>query len=125
MLELVPCDFDDVKRFQKAAARDHVSVTNTKRTDWFIIRSGERDVGCCGLIQVREGRVRIKGIFVTEGARRLGLGTWTVELLEQLAREQGAKEIEVLAYNHAFYEGRGYRPLSQLRNGAWRLERAA
>lgn len=115
---LVECEYADVAKFKSAAARDHVSVSPTKKTRWFKLPTGE---GFCGLIEVGAA-VRIKGVYVHREYRGSGIGTKMTEELLTLAEREG-KPIEVLAYNAKFYEDRGFKKSKQLPNGAWRLAR--
>lgn len=115
---LIPVDYATVARWKAQAARDRVSVSDTKNTRWFNLASGE---GFCGLIEIG-GMVRVKGVYVFPEYRGLGVGTAMTEELLTIAAATG-KTIEVLAYNPEFYELRGFQRQSQLANGAWRLTR--
>ena len=116
MLEEVP--YSAVAKHSRAAAKDHVSVSDTKRTTWY---RTPRHEGFCALLEVGRDAVRIKGVYVHPEWRGRGIGSAMTDELLRKAASGPYKVIEVLAYNPAFYESRGFTRKNQLRNGAWRL----
>ncbi len=117
MPELVEVPYSYVYPYARFAAREHVSISDTKRTRWFRL---PRHEGFCGLIETGQN-VRVKGVFVHPEWRGRGFGTAMTEALIQIAQTGPYKAVEVLAYNPEWYEDHGFIRHNQLRNGAWRL----
>jgi len=115
---LIPCEYRDLCQYKSAASKEHVSVSDTNRTRWF--RTEDR-TGFCALIEIGDS-LRVKGVFVHREYRGTGIGSRMTDELLTLASSSG-KRLQVLAYNRAFYELRGFKVHGQLPNGAWKLER--
>jgi GNAT superfamily N-acetyltransferase len=109
--------------YRAAAAREHVSVSNTQNTRWFgaFVPFGNEPVGF-GAVYWVGLKARIKGIYVVPGMRGRGIGSQMTERLIQFAVRQGATQLEAFALNPAWYEARGWTKTDQqLRSGAWRV----
>lgn len=119
--KLVEVTYSYVYPYRRVAAKERVSVSDTKNTRWFRTVGHE---GFCGLIRASATTVRIKGVFVHPEYRGCGVGAAMTEALMAIAATSKQK-MEVLAYNPAFYEDRGFVRRNQLHNGAWRLTRDA
>lgn len=123
MPQLLQVDYGFVAPFKSAAARDHVSVSDTRETYWF---KYELDIhtmlGFCGLMRTTLGG-RIKGVWVRPELRGNGHGTaMTKALIEKAVDELFFLRLEALAHNPAFYEGMGWQRVgAPLPNGAVRL----
>lgn len=115
-MQLIEVRYAYVARYARQAARDRVSLADTQNTRWFRLGGHE---GFCGLISIG-GRQRVKGVYVHPEYRGMGYGTKMTEDLLKIAAWAGGP-VEVLAYNPAFYEARGFSRVTQLSNGAWRL----
>lgn len=113
--------YSRVAPYRSAAAKEHVSVTDTKKTWWF----EWPNVGFCGLIEVRKGvRARIKGVYVYPEERGSGKGTVMTQELMEIAELMGYTELEAFALNPKFYVGLGWKQTAtQLGSGAWKVER--
>lgn len=112
------CGFKDVSRWAGTASRDGVSISDTRDTQWFRCLDG-----IVGVIRVRPGVYRIKGVYVFPHRRGRGAGSkMTVEAIDW-AIGQGAVEVEALAYNPAFYESLGWKRDKEFRPGVWRVYR--
>lgn len=108
--------YGTIAPYKAQAARDRVSVSDTKNTQWYMLPGQE---GFGALLQTADA-VRVKGVYVFPEYRGEGLGTALTEALIRVAIATG-KTLEVLAYNPGFYESRGFERQNQLPNGAWRL----
>lgn len=119
-MKLVAIDYTPtIAQLKSVAARERVSLSDTRSTYWF--RTDDNS-GVCGAIEVA-GRVRIKGVWVYPEWRGLGIGSAMTEALIKWIEQRYDCPIEVLAYNPAFYEARGFRRTGELANGAVRLEK--
>lgn len=123
-MSLQPVTFARVQRFARAAAGDHVSISDTAGTRWFLWTQGEDTIGVCALMQVRAG-YRIKGVWIKPEHRRHGHGTtMTMALIAYASDELMAPRLEALAHNPGFYEGMGWsRTGATAPNGAVWVER--
>ena len=114
---LQPADYSEVVPFKSAAARDHVSIGETRETHWFLWTDSGELVGLCGLMRTALGG-RIKGVWVKPEFRGRGHG-WatTLALIEHAVDELFYLRLEALALNPAFYEGLGWKPAAAERRG--------
>ncbi len=119
-VKLQAVDYEAASKYKSAAAREHVSISETQRTYWFyVVKGDEGVVGVVGLMLVSGGAVRIKGVYIQKEFRGQGIGTAVTDALETHAvNELHATTIEAYAYNRAFYEGRSYEAVGTRPNGA-------
>jgi GNAT superfamily N-acetyltransferase len=90
---------------------------------WVVAYDGGRAVGCAGLRRLGRGTGEIKRMFVTEEARRRGVGRLLLEDLEARAAAAGLHRMrlfttESLHEARELYAGAGYRVVSSPREGA-------
>jgi RimJ/RimL family protein N-acetyltransferase len=105
------------------AAKDRVSISDTKETHWFLLNNLLEPPALCGLMKTSRG-YRIKGVWVPKELRGNGLGTeMTLNLIDYAENTLMASRIEAFAYNPAFYEQHGFRRFGTLPNGAVKMER--
>jgi predicted GNAT family N-acyltransferase len=88
-------------------------------TFWVVTRD-EDVVACVGLKPLAAGSIELKSLYVAAKARRQGLGELLTELVEQEARERGARRIELwsdgrFADAHRLYTRLGYERLPRTR----------
>lgn len=114
-------EFAEVQPFASRAAREHVSISDTRGTRWFVVKKGDETVAVAGLLKAGAG-YRIKGVYVTPGERGTGVGTALTEYLIAQCDNDFAM-VEVFAYNPTFYEARGFRRYGKLPNGAIKLRK--
>jgi ribosomal protein S18 acetylase RimI-like enzyme len=124
MPSLRPASFEDIAPFRSAAQRDHVSVSVTRDTRWFLYEESGVTLGYCALMTLRTG-ARIKGVWVRPEVRGRGHGMkMTKALIDFAVDEICAPRLEVYAHNPKFYEAIGWTRLyNKLHNGAVRLAR--
>jgi|GEM_PF-5804174 len=131
-VELQAVDYDMAAKYKSRAAKEHVSISPTANTDWFLVAvSGSIGVaGVAGMMRLSNSlngqkgvTARIKGIYVQKEFRGQGIGTKVIDALERLAGDWNATMIEVYAYNRKFYEARGYEAVGTRPNGAVLLRR--
>lgn len=125
MATLRRVEYADVSPFKSAAARDHVSVSDTRETFWFLYEDDAGAlIGFCGLLRTPLGG-RVKGVWVKPEFRGRGHGTaMTVALIQQATEELFFLRLEALAHNPKFYEGMGWQRLGNpMPNGAVRVAR--
>lgn len=122
MLERVV--YADVAPFKSVAARDHVSISDTRDTFWFTYRFEGEVVGVCGLLRTALGG-RIKGVWVKPVHRGKGHGArMTRDLIATAIDDLFFLRLEALAHNPGFYEGLGWERVgAPMPNGAVKLAR--
>jgi predicted GNAT family acetyltransferase len=117
-----PVNFASIKPFAAAASRDRVSLSDTKGTEWFIgYDENDTIMVMAGLLKTPYG-YRIKGVYVPPALRGKGLGLKITEHLLNICDERCAN-VEVFAYNDAFYLHLGFKAFGVLPNGATKLRR--
>lgn len=124
-MNLLAIQYADALPFKSQAARDGVSISDTKQTDWWAWGDPLDFIGVCGAIMTSRG-ARIKGVWVRPASRRQGHGgAMTLELIRVLTEERMICYLEALAMNPGFYEALGWKRLAQPRpNGAVLVGRA-
>jgi RimJ/RimL family protein N-acetyltransferase len=101
MAKLRPASYADVAPFRSAAARDHVSVSETRGTSWFLYEDGEL-IGLCALMKLQAG-ARIKGVWVRPELRGKGHGRqMTLDLIKHASDEMLLPRLEAYAHNPGF-----------------------
>jgi len=124
MTKLKTVPFREVLPYQARATRDHISVRDAKDAVWFhYVNAAGEVLGICSLLPLGKESSRLKAIWIKPEHRGKGHGKAMVEHLMAFARKAGASErLEVIAYNPAFYEARGFKKVGNPRpNGAQRL----
>lgn len=119
MAALRRVSFNDVAPFKSAAARDHVSVADTRETFWFFYEQDGEFIGFCGVMRTALG-ARVKGVWVQPDLRGRGHGTeMTKQLIKMATDELLFFRMEALAHNPAFYESLGWERIGRpMPNGA-------
>ena len=120
-MEISKATFKDVAPYATLAAKSRVSISDTKNTEWFTVNDFTSIMGFAGLMKVATG-YRIKGVFVHEKYRGLGIGNNLTQHLFNLCNDRCAN-IEVYAYNDKFYIQNGFQTFGELPNGAKKLRR--
>src|ERR1041384_5917769 len=106
-MTLSECKYETVKPYAGRAARDHVSVSDTRNTLWFTYGDNGSVAGICGLLLLANGSARVKGVWVEPQQRGRGTGTAMTEALIATAKQRGTTRLECCAYNATFYESNG------------------
>jgi ribosomal protein S18 acetylase RimI-like enzyme len=124
MAKLRLASFAEVAPFKSAAARDHVSVSETRETYWFLYEDAGEMIGFCALLRTTLGG-RVKGVWVKPELRGKGHGReMTLALIKQAINELFFLRLEALAHNPGFYEELGWKRVGlPMPNGAVRLAR--
>ena len=121
-MQIEQVSYQEVAPFAGLAAKERTSISDTKATEWFVIRSSAGQIwAVAGLIKCSFG-YRIKGVFVPKDLRGSGLGGKLTQFLFDKCDERCAG-IEVYAYNESFYIEHGFRKFGTLPNGAAKLRR--
>ena len=110
-----------VRPFVSKAAKDHVSLKDSKDTFWYGVEESDELIGIAGLLKVKNG-YRIKGVYIKPSLRGQGIGSTLTEFLINQCDSKFAM-IEAFAYNPSFYEKRGFKRYGQLPNGAVKLRK--
>lgn len=124
MEKLRQVDFAAVAPFKSAAARDHVSVSPTRETYWFLYEDGPHILGICAVMRTTLGG-RVKGVWIDPRHRKRGHGReMTGQLIRHAINELFFLRLEALAHNPEFYEALGWKRVGNpMPNGAVRLAR--
>ena len=123
VIEVEPVAFVDVSQWTSSAGSERSSVTDTKRTRWFVVKMDGIAVGCAGLIERGGGVKRIKGVYVVQAFRGQGCGELLARHLLALADDECASAIEAFAWNQSFYEGLGFTRIGTNAHGAANMRR--
>lgn len=102
--KIKPVTFLEVKRFSGRAAKERVSIKDSKNTQWYLY---DEDRAVIGIYYKKPTVARIKGVWVAPEMRGQGIGTKITELFIDTLLKQGC-QIEVYAHNPSFYEQRGF-----------------
>jgi GNAT superfamily N-acetyltransferase len=115
--------FEAARPYASRAAREHVSIANTRDTRWYggFDEAGTL-VGVAGLLKLRSA-VRIKGVWVAPSHRARGLGRAFVDHLIAIGDDECSPAIEAYVWNPVFYEGLGFIQIGNLPNGAVRMKK--
>lgn len=97
--------YSKVKRFANSAAKERVSMKDSKNTTWFLY---DEDIAVAG-VMIRQGHIyRIKGVWVNPIARGLGIGSKFTDFILTWC-EATASIVEAFAHNPKFYIERGFK----------------
>lgn len=80
---------------------------------WVAIDAHQTVVGCVGWVPRQQKQAELKKLYVSASARRRGLASRLVELVEAAAREHGVTNLELwsdtrFSDGHAFYRANGF-----------------
>ena len=116
--------FERVQPFGSRAAREHVSISDTRDTRWFVgLRQPAGEVvGVAGLLRFRS-QLRIKGVWVDPAFRGRGLGNAFVQRFLAIADEECAPMIEAFVANTAYYQSLGFSQVGILPTGAVKMRK--
>jgi N-acetylglutamate synthase-like GNAT family acetyltransferase len=121
-MTLAEVPFAVVQPLARRAARDRVSISNTRATRWFAAVQSGAIVGVAGLLKFSTG-LRIKGVWVDPAWRGRGIGDALTARLIAAAEEECAPAIEAFAYRPDYYEARGFVRYGVLPNGAVKVRK--
>ena len=72
--------------------------------DYYVVREGERLIGCAALHVSWSDLAEIKSVAVVEGSQQQGIGAQLVEACLKEAEELGIPTVFCLTYHPAFFE---------------------
>ncbi|MFH1032580.1 MAG: N-acetyltransferase [Chloroflexota bacterium] len=76
--------------------------------DYFVVREGERVIGCAALHINWADLAEIKSLAVTEDSQRLGIGEQLIKACLKEAKELGITTVFCLTYKPVFFEKCGF-----------------
>jgi amino-acid N-acetyltransferase len=76
--------------------------------DYFVVREGDKVIGCVALHVSWEDLAEIKAMAVVDEKQRQKIGSMLVDACLQEAKELGIPEIFCLTYKPAFFEKHGF-----------------
>ena len=82
--------------------------------DFFVVREGERVVGCAALHVMWSDLAEIKSMAVSQEKQGQGIGDMLVEACLNEARELGISTIFCLTYKPAFFERFGFSQVDKM-----------
>lgn len=110
------------RQFGNAPTREHVSLTPTNGTTWFLWTLPTKFVGFGALMRVTPSRARLKALWVLPSERGKGWGVQGARLLCEEAEARGYSELDQYAISPQWWIDRGWLPMAAPRpNGAQRL----
>ena len=115
------CEYADIRHLASIASQSHVSVSKTQDTQWFKAEKDGRIVGCSALMKKKKPIGRVKGIFVLEEFRGMGIGLELTNVLIQDAIEKHCSAIDLFTWHPDFWLKLGYRVIGKNSHGAERM----
>ena len=82
--------------------------------DYFVVRQGERVVGCAALHVSWEDLAEVKSVAVAEDSQKQGIGAQLVEACLGEAKELGIPIVFCLTYQPAFFEKLGFSQVDKM-----------
>lgn len=111
-------NFEEIKHLKSAAARDRVSISDTRNTKWFAAKSDEGKVVAVGAyMTLKTGYRRGKAYWVHPDWRHKGIGMTLV------SATIGDAPAEVFTYHPKTWAELGFVEYGKLPNGAAKMRR--
>jgi amino-acid N-acetyltransferase len=82
--------------------------------DFFVVRQGERVIGCAALHVSWSDLAEIKSLAVTEDSQHQGIGAHLVAACLDEAKELGIADVFCLTYRPVFFERFGFAQLDKM-----------
>lgn len=111
-------EFDIVKPLSSKAIKDKVCLKDTKTTVWFGAYDEKNLCGVAGSI-LKDGKGRIRGVFVLPEYRKLGIGSKLMEHIINYFKSNNACYIDQLSSNPNWWVKKSWKIKSTVKNGAW------
>lgn len=122
--EIVP--FSRLAPYTSKAAKDRVSLKDSRNTVWFATFDLNGNLSACGGVYVMGHKARFKAIWTSPAFRSLGLGSALTDAMFRWAQDQiNITLYEVYAYDAEFWQKRGFRLTGANSNGSKILHKAA
>lgn len=106
-----------IKPLISKSKNDKVCLKDTKTTEWFGIYT-ESLSGCAGVI-IKNGKGRIRGVFILPEKRKLGLGSQLMSYIIDYMEESGVTYIDQLSSSPSWWVKNGWTIKSNVKNGSW------
>lgn len=118
MVKIEQINFEKIKLLSNLASKEKVCLKNTTTTIWFGAFIEENLCGVAGSI-LKNGKGRIRGVFVVPSSRKLGVGSLLMEHLINYFKANNACYIDQLAVNPNWWLNKNWKIKSKVKNGAW------
>ena len=82
--------------------------------DFFVVRDGDRVIGCAALHVSWADLVEVKSVAVAEDSRQHGIGTRLVEACLSEARQLAVPSVFCLTYRTGFFERFGFKQIDKM-----------
>tara|TARA_Y100001972_G_scaffold71073_2_gene86459 strand:- start:613 stop:996 length:384 start_codon:yes stop_codon:yes gene_type:complete len=108
----------EVKKLSNLAKKDKVNLKDTATTKWFAIYYHNKIIGCAGTI-LKNGKGRIRGVFILSKYRGLGLGSKLMKHIIDDLIDNHACYIDQLSSQPKWWLNNGWKVKSTVKNGSW------
>ena len=82
--------------------------------DFFVVRDGDKVIGCASLHIYWADLAEVRGVAVSEDCQGQGIGAGLIEACLREAKELGIQQVFCLTYRAAFFEKLGFRQVDKL-----------
>jgi len=82
--------------------------------DFFVVRDGDKVIGCASLHIYWSDLAEVRGVAVSEDCQGQGIGARLIEACLREAKELGIQQVFCLTYKAAFFEKLGFRQVDKL-----------
>jgi N-acetylglutamate synthase-like GNAT family acetyltransferase len=107
-----------IQKLSNKAKKDKVNLKDTETTQWFAIYGNDVLLGCAGTI-LKNGKGRIRGVFVLPEYRKLGLGSKLMQFIIDDLSNNNACYIDQLSSQPNWWLKNGWKTKSVVKNGSW------
>jgi GNAT superfamily N-acetyltransferase len=118
MINIKQIDYKEVKTLINKAKYDKVCLKDTNTTKWFGAFIENMLCAVAGTI-LKNGKGRIRGVFVVREHRKLGIGSQLMNYIIEYFSNNNACYIDQLASNPDWWVKKNWKVKSLARNGAW------
>ncbi len=125
-MKIRDCSFADIQHFASRAAKERVSITDTRDTRWHAAYDEAGNIVGCGAVMFTRQTARLKAYFIEPSMRGSGLGSALVQKGIDTALDNPAiNTIEVFSVNPKFFLAKGFTRLKDIRDGVTHLIKRA
>lgn len=119
---IAQCTFQDVRHFAARAAKERVSITDTRDTIWHAAYDENQKIVGCGAVMIIRQSARLKAYFVEPEYRGHGIGNQLVAAgIRDGSADPRVNTIEVFSVNPPYFVALGFTRLNDIRDGVTHL----
>lgn len=117
--QLLQVDYEKIAPFKHLAAKERVSLAETRNTLWFHVLHEQEFTGVCG-IYLTKLKCRLKAAWILPQARGLGCGGFMTHARLQVAKDMGYSNFEAFTVNPEYYEHTlGFNIIKEMHKGVF------